>query len=287
MSRKPTLYIAYGSNLNLEQMSYRCPTAEVAGTAQLQGYEMLFRGGSVRGGRGAVATVEPKKDASVPVLLWNIREKDEQALDRYEGYPHFYRKEQMEVELNGRSVSAMVYVMNPGHELGLPGHSYYQTIAEGYESAGFDLAVLDAAVEESYNRALREERESVHAFDENQLSLFGDGQYLGARQYADILEGMVPNPTPEMTAQWEQYARNAAEENAGGERTDEEIIDLYRDELLFQMENVRDEFGPEILQQIYETGGNPDPMGIAEYLAQGGDLADLENPSDDKQSMHL
>lgn len=29
MSKK--LYIAYGSNLNLNQMKYRCPTANVAG----------------------------------------------------------------------------------------------------------------------------------------------------------------------------------------------------------------------------------------------------------------
>ena len=29
---KSKLYIAYGSNLNLEQMKRRCPTAEVVGT---------------------------------------------------------------------------------------------------------------------------------------------------------------------------------------------------------------------------------------------------------------
>ncbi len=83
MSRKPTLYIAYGSNLNLPQMAFRCPTAEVAGTSELKDYELLFRGGR----RGAVATVEPKEGSSVPVLLWKIRQKDEEALDRYEGYP--------------------------------------------------------------------------------------------------------------------------------------------------------------------------------------------------------
>ena len=31
------LYLAYGSNLNLAQMQYRCPGAKVAGTAELQG----------------------------------------------------------------------------------------------------------------------------------------------------------------------------------------------------------------------------------------------------------
>lgn len=285
MSRKPTLYIAYGSNLNLEQMSYRCPTAEVAGTAQLQGYEMLFRGGSVRGGRGAVATVEPKKDASVPVLLWNIREKDEQALDRYEGYPHFYRKEQMEVELNGRSVSAMVYVMNPGHELGLPGHSYYQTIAEGYESAGFDLAVLDAAVEESYNRALREERESVQAFDENQLSLFGEEPEMEQSEFACDLEAMVSNPSPEKTREWELFTHAAGEAFGPGE----ENRLLYCDELLSEMSEVLDEFGQGIVDQLYRTGGMDylDLHGAAEYLQQGGDPDILEDLSGSGHFMRL
>ena len=66
MGRKPTLYIAYGSNLNLPQMALRCPTAEVVGKSELKDYELLFRGGR----RGAVATVEPKEGSSVPVLLW-------------------------------------------------------------------------------------------------------------------------------------------------------------------------------------------------------------------------
>lgn len=285
MSRKPTLYIAYGSNLNLEQMSYRCPTAEVAGTAQLQGYEMLFRGGSVRGGRGAVATVEPKEDASVPVLLWNIREKDEQALDRYEGYPHFYRKEQMEVELNGQSVSAMVYVMNPGHELGLPGSGYYQTIAEGYESAGFDLAVLDAAMEESYNRALREERESVQAFDENQLSLFREEPEMEQSEFACDLEAMVSYPSPEKTLEWELFTHTAGEAFGPGE----ENRLLYCDELLSEMSEVLDEFGQDIVDQLYQTGGLDylDLHGAAEYLQQGGDPDMLEDLSGSGQFMRL
>lgn len=99
--RRSTLYLAYGSNPNLEQMRWRCPTAEVVGTAQLQGYALLFRGGNARSGRGAVATVEPEKNANIPVLIWKIQERDEQALDRYEGYPYFYHKERMEVDLAG------------------------------------------------------------------------------------------------------------------------------------------------------------------------------------------
>ena len=39
-------YIAYGSNLNLEQMARRCPTAKVVGSTTLKNYRLMFRGGS-------------------------------------------------------------------------------------------------------------------------------------------------------------------------------------------------------------------------------------------------
>ena len=147
--QKNRLYIAYGSNLNLPQMAYRCPTAKVVGVSEIKDYELLFRGGR----RGAVATIEPLEGSSVPVLLWKIRPQDEAALNRYEGYPHFYRQEMMEVELDGKPVGAMVYIMNDGHDLGAPSDGYLQTIAEGYESAGFDTEFLDNAVEKSIRLA--------------------------------------------------------------------------------------------------------------------------------------
>ena len=160
---KNRLYIAYGSNLNLPQMAFRCPTAKVVGASEVKGYELLFRGGS----RGAVATIEPLEGSSVPVLLWKIRPQDELSLDRYEGYPNFYRKEMLEVELNGKPVNAMVYVMNDGREFGAPSDFYLHTIAEGYESAGFDTDFLDQAVEKSIRLAQEQQ-----AAEDAQFSLW-------------------------------------------------------------------------------------------------------------------
>ena len=37
------LYVAYGSNLNLEQMARRCPTAKVVGIGVLKDYQLTFR----------------------------------------------------------------------------------------------------------------------------------------------------------------------------------------------------------------------------------------------------
>ena len=165
MKRKEIFYIAYGSNLNLPQMAFRCPTAEVAGKSELKGYELLFRGGR----RGTFATVEPKDGSSVPVLLWKIQETDEAALDYYEGYPHLYEKQMMEVELDGKPVSAMVYLMTPGHEFGIPSDYYADVIREGYETAGFDLQILEAGIDHAYELASQQIEQT------GRQSLFGMG----------------------------------------------------------------------------------------------------------------
>ena len=51
------LYVAYGSNLNKEQMCYRCPTAKFVGTGIIEGYELQFKGAL----HGACATIAPRK----------------------------------------------------------------------------------------------------------------------------------------------------------------------------------------------------------------------------------
>ena len=52
------LYFAYGSNINLEQMEYRCPAAKAVGPVILENYELLFRG-NTRG--NGVATIAPRE----------------------------------------------------------------------------------------------------------------------------------------------------------------------------------------------------------------------------------
>lgn len=159
--QETTLYLAYGSNLNLSQMARRCPTARQLDTTVIPDYGLVFRGAR----NGAVATIEPCKGKRVPVLAWELKPLDELALDHYEGYPHFYEKRTHTVELGGKPVEAMVYEMTPGHVIGIPAQAYYEAIREGYESAGFDVSALDEAVIQSAGLAMRESREEM-ALDE-------------------------------------------------------------------------------------------------------------------------
>lgn len=141
MSKKQ-LYIAYGSNINLEQMAYRCPHSKVVGTSKIIGYELEFRG---------VATIVPKENASVPVLIWELDERDLPTLNRYEGFPSFYRQEKMKFELNEKEAEGMAYLMNRG-TIFPPSPQYYNTILQGYRANGLDESYLQTALENSLHQ---------------------------------------------------------------------------------------------------------------------------------------
>ncbi len=137
-------YAAYGSNLNLPQMRKRCPCATVVGTAVIEDYRLLFRGSKT----GAYLTVEPWKGGRVPVAVWEVTDEDERRLDQYEGYPAFYRKESMELDVTLAStgevctLEGFAYVMYADRPLGTPTNSYFITCTQGYRSFGFDPRIL-------------------------------------------------------------------------------------------------------------------------------------------------
>lgn len=142
MKKSNQIYLAYGSNMNIEQMAYRCPYAVPLGTSTLEGYKLLFRGGK----DCSVATIEPDADSSVPVLLWEITPRCEEALDRYEGWPRLYRKEVLSVQFKGKPIDAMVYIMNDGRELGYPSGQYLKIIYDSYLDAEIDTDILNDAL---------------------------------------------------------------------------------------------------------------------------------------------
>ena len=139
---KKRFYIAYGSNLHLEQMKYRCPTATVVGKSELVGYRLIFKGAPTN----AYATIEESTHDTVPVLIWELKPQDEKALDRYEGYPTFYYKKDITVEVEGTQVEAMVYIMNKKAQIGMPSPRYYGIIKTGYKTAEFDESILENAL---------------------------------------------------------------------------------------------------------------------------------------------
>lgn len=140
------LYIAYGSNMDMDQMEYRCPHASFVGTAVLKGWRLMFKGSRT----GNYATIERDGRCTVPVVLWEIDQLDEHYLDRYEGYPNFYYKTEMDVPGWGR---AMVYIMHEYRRLGSPTKQYYGVLENAYRRFRFPRRILRTALEFSAHRA--------------------------------------------------------------------------------------------------------------------------------------
>lgn len=145
MAEKAKLYGAYGSNMNLEQMNDRCPKAMVVGTGILEGYKLTFRG-RYKG----VANIEPCKGRAVPIVLWEITQDCERALDLYEGYPSLYIKEEVDIKVKGKAKTAMVYIMTSEYTnmAAAPTKYYFNVIARGYSDNEVDLKPLQIAYSE-------------------------------------------------------------------------------------------------------------------------------------------
>ena len=151
-------YIAYGSNLNVRQMKFRCPTARIVGTSVIKDYQLLYKGSKT----GSYLTIEKKKGGMVPVAVWEVTADDEKRLDAYEGYPNFYYKTDMQLtvksHITGRKkkLDAFVYIMHEERKLGIPSYAYVRTCVQGYRDFGFDLKHLRLAFDIS-ERGVRNE----------------------------------------------------------------------------------------------------------------------------------
>ena len=127
------LYFAYGANLNLQGMQFRCPAAKPVSAFLLHDWCLAFSG---------VATIQPRPGASVPGALWEITSECEDNLDVFEGFPFLYSK----VYLAQSNMEFMAYVMNDDPPA-LPNRSYFNTILEGYRDWDLPVSELHRARE--------------------------------------------------------------------------------------------------------------------------------------------
>jgi hypothetical protein len=131
------LYFAYGSNMNVEAMRFRCPASRPLGHARLMRHRLFIM-------RDGYASVRPWPGAEVHGLLWDLAFKDIPALDRYEGVQEgLYVKAQQRVLREHGSVRALVYV---GHtvEDGAPQPGYMEDVLASAEALGVPKTYLRA-----------------------------------------------------------------------------------------------------------------------------------------------
>ena len=125
-------YFAYGANMSLDSMAYRCPRARPVRSFFLRDWRLRLHNH---------ATIEPSPGHSVPGALWRITPECEQYLDMFEGWPYYYLKQELEQD----GVRFMVYVMNDTSG-GSPTDGYVELLEEGYQDWNLPLEHLHKTV---------------------------------------------------------------------------------------------------------------------------------------------
>lgn len=144
---KRKLYIAYGSNMNRQQMLRRCPKASPAGTGVIHGWKLVMRG---------VADIVRSDEDFVPVALWWVTRECLDSLDAYEGAPYLYQRRVVSA-FDGtarRPRTGFVYIMTEPSRRGLRAGniSYVRGIIDGYGDFGIvDTSPIWAAQVAAHN----------------------------------------------------------------------------------------------------------------------------------------
>lgn len=128
-------YFAYGSNMDIHQMSLRCPHSHDLGLGILHGYRFRIDG------RG-VATVDQDPSGTVYGVVWDLPSEDEETLDRYEGVPRIYSKEIVQIEYGGTSVPMLIYIGRDGMK-GRPRPGYLERIVGAAERRGLPAEYVE------------------------------------------------------------------------------------------------------------------------------------------------
>jgi gamma-glutamylcyclotransferase (GGCT)/AIG2-like uncharacterized protein YtfP len=129
------IYVAYGSNLNKEQMFKRCPGAIYIGSCEIKGYSLVFK---------RCADIIKSK-GKCPAALWLITKENEDKLDRYEGVSSgLYKKIKVTVNYGKQTIEGLAYQMTSLYlNEQKPTDYYYEVCRQGYIDFGLDLKYLE------------------------------------------------------------------------------------------------------------------------------------------------
>ena len=92
----------------------------------------------------------------MPVAVWEISQKDEANLDRYEGVPFYYVKEHWPVHMDdGSEIDGMIYIMKAIRP-SPPTEDYYAAIVRTYRALGL-RSQIGTVLQPALVRSLRRE----------------------------------------------------------------------------------------------------------------------------------
>lgn len=153
-------YLAYGSNLHPVRLAGRTPNARLIGTSELSGYRLTFHKRSVDGSAkcNLLHTGDPEDVTFAAV--YRVPESEVHALDRAEGLGNGYDKQQLQVIVDGESVTVFTYVANDTHLVFdlEPYHWYKDLVLAGARYHGFPTHYTEAIAAVRSRRDTHEER---------------------------------------------------------------------------------------------------------------------------------
>lgn len=155
------LYAGYGSNLDLGQMSKRCPGADIVGPGVLPGARLAFAG---------VATIIEDSRSTCLMGVYRMTAVDVAEMDRFEGLGRAYERYLVTIEMGETKVRCFTYVKKDSKPWA-PNKAYYDRIRAGYKTWGFDEQRVYRAArraqdeEKPWNRPTRCPAPKRHNFD--------------------------------------------------------------------------------------------------------------------------
>ncbi|KAF8420059.1 hypothetical protein EV426DRAFT_254024 [Tirmania nivea] len=172
-------YFAYGSNLWLEQMHYRCPEYTYSGRGVLRGYRWVI---SKRGYANVIPSGDEIEEENPDELdsygvVYTLTKSDITTLDMYEGVDKkpvpSYLKVTMGIEMyekgEGVELPCLVYI-DPRIELGKVREEYIGRINCGLKDAGLPEAWVEKVIRKWIPKGvvveeLEEESETGHGLE--------------------------------------------------------------------------------------------------------------------------
>ncbi len=153
MADKNITLFAYGTNISREEMKSHSENALFIGYGELHDFELKFRGFPGH----AIATLEKKKGATLPVAIYDLTPTDRFTIDNFEKFPYAYVRLKAKATLNGKILKGFVYVLKIKLQPGIPNDEYMKAFRLAYFEADFDDTYIDNAIVEAGGQVPQEE----------------------------------------------------------------------------------------------------------------------------------
>jgi len=139
-------YFAYGSNMDrnrmIEERDVRILSEKVG---FIEGWKIVFNKIATFPSGSGYANIAKEKNSKVYGVLYEIEDSDLGKLDKYEGYPTHYKREQITVILNnGKKIIAEVYIAqgNQTQEGLKPTKEYMKYLINGAKQRNLPIAYI-------------------------------------------------------------------------------------------------------------------------------------------------